>query len=168
MLLGKTPNNNNSSEDTELLVVQLIMQKRYAEAYELLVSQQPTGATVLYNIALCLHWSGNYQEALDRLEHIHLDRNPMNENRLGADTSYKKIRAQQNQTADYLKAISDGYLKQFPASVHDAFIRLKTDCWLRLGNFQKVIAIASPIAHKGIKDINDALHLAKTSNDHTI
>jgi len=167
MLLGTT-HNNNTSQDSEVLVLQLIMQNSYAEAYELLINQQPAGTTVLYNIALCLHWSSNYQEALDRLEQIQLDRYPLNEHKLGVDTSFKKIRDQQNQTADYLNAISELYLKHFPVLVHDAIIRLKTDCWLRLGNFQKVIAIASPIAHKGFKDINDALNLAKVSNDHTI
>ncbi|MEJ7560768.1 MAG: CDC27 family protein [Pedobacter sp.] len=167
MLLGTVPN-NNTPQNTELLVLQLIMQGSYAEAYELLINQQPSGTAVLYNIALCLHWSENYQEAIDCLEQIHLDRYPIIENKLGADIGYKKIRTRQNQTADYLNAISERYLKHFPVLVHDAIIRLKTDCWLRLGNFQKVIAIASPIAHKGFKDINDALNLAKASNDHTI
>ena len=167
MLLGSTANSNTSS-DTELLVTQLIFQHRYAEVYELLINQQSMQTSVLYNIALCLHWSGNYQEALYRLDSIRLAPQSNYTNKLDADTNYKSISSKQNQTDDYLNGITEVYVRRFPALVHDAIIRLKTDCWLQLGNYAMVAALATPIANKGYQNITDALKLAKTANDQRI
>jgi len=167
MLLGSTAN-NETSPDTELLVIQLILQQRYAEAYELLNNQHSTQTWVLYNTALCLHWSGNYQEALSQLDSVRLVPQVSTTNQLNANRHYKAIRSKQNQTDDYLQGISEAYLKSFPALFHDAIIRLKTDCWLQLGNYAKVLAVATPIAHKGYKNITDALKLADTANDQRI
>ena len=166
MLLGKTP--NNPSTDTELLVTQLFSQKRYADAYELLTNQQTNKNSDFYNIALCLHWSGNYQEALHRLELIQVERKLSNETKFSNDTAYSKIRMMQNQTEDYLQWITESYITQFPASFNDAIVRLKTSCWLQLGNFAKVITTATPLARKGFKDIDDALQLANANNDNKI
>lgn len=98
MLLGKTL--NNPSPDTELLIIQLLSQKRYADAYELLTNQQANKNSALYNLALCLHWSGNYQEAIHRLELIQVERKLSNETRFSNDTAYSKIRMMQNQTEE--------------------------------------------------------------------
>lgn len=168
MLLGNTTHHDTSSGSAESLIIQLLLQQRYAEAYELLINQQPAQTTVLYNLALCLHWSGNYQEALSRLESIQLAPQLSNGNQLHADSAYKVIKSKQTQSDDYLQGISDAYVKSFPALVSDAIIRLKTDCWLQLGNYAKVIAIATPIAHKGYKNITDALEVANTANDKRI
>ncbi|WP_374950165.1 hypothetical protein [Mucilaginibacter sp.] len=168
MLLGSTANNNGNSKGTESLVLQLISQQRYAEVYELLNDQQTTSTASLYNMALCLHWSGNYQEALNRLDIIRLAPQLNNENKLNANHDYKQIRNKQNSTDDYLQGISEAYIKSFPGLVYDAVIRLKTDCWLQLGNHPKVRAIATPIAHKGYKNITDALELANTADDKRI
>jgi tetratricopeptide (TPR) repeat protein len=168
MLLGSTANNNGNFPGAESLIIQLILQQRYAEAYELLINQQPSPTSALYNMALCLHWSGNYQEALNRLESIKLVSQVSNENRLNTNTVYKEIKSKQNQTDDYLHGISEVYIKSFPASAHDAIIRLKTDCWLHLGNYTKVIAMATPIAHKGYKNISEALKVANTAHDKRI
>jgi len=78
------------------------------------------------------------------------------------------IKSKQNQTNDYLQGISELYINYFPALVHDAIVRLKTDCLLVLGNYAKVVAIATPIAHKGYKNITDALKLANSANDKRI
>ncbi|QJD97218.1 hypothetical protein HH214_15745 [Mucilaginibacter robiniae] len=164
MLLGTTAHHGTSSE-VESLIIQLLLQQRYAEAYELLINQQPVQTAALYNTALCLHWSGNYQEALSRLERIQLTQQVSNGNQLQADSGYKAIKNKQNQTNDYLHGISEVYIKSFPVLVHDNIVRLKTDCWLQLGNYAKVIAIATPIAHKRYKDVTDALKLANTAHD---
>jgi hypothetical protein len=167
MLLGSTANSNNPSE-TEPMVIQLMLQQRYAEAYELLNNQQSTQTSVLYNKALCLHWSGNYQAALTQLDSIRLEPQLNNGSKLNADNGYKEIRSKQNETDDYLHGISEAYLKSFPALVHDAIVRLKTDCWLHLGKYANVVAVATPIAHKGYKNITEALKLADTANDKRI
>ena len=167
MLLGSTAN-NETSPDTELLVIRLLLQQRYAEAYELLYNQHSTQTSMLYNMALCLHWSGNYQEALSQLESIRLTPQVSNTNQLNANSHYKAIRSKQNQTDDHLQGISEAYSKSFPGLVHDAIVRLKTDCWLQLGNYAKVLAVATPIAHKGYKNITEALKLADTANDQRI
>ena len=164
MLLGTTNKKDNIPVD-ESFIIQLILQQRYAQVYELLMNQQSTQPSSLYNIALCLHWSGNYQEALNRLDSIQLashigNNNNNNNNNLNVNSELKAITTKQNQTDDYLFGMSDAYIKSFPALANDAIVRLKTDCWLQLGNYAKVIAIATPIAHKGYKNITDALQLA--------
>ena len=167
MLLGTTATNNTASS-TEALVIQLLLQKRYAEAYEVLINQQSPSTAALYNMALCLHWSGNYRGALSRLERIQLTPQVSNGNQLQTDSDYRQIKNKQNQTDDYLHGISEAYMKSFPALGHDAVVRLKTDCWLQLGNYAKVIAIATPIAHKGYKNIINALKLAAPPHDNRI
>lgn len=164
MLLGTTAN-SNTSPGAESLIIQLMAQQRYAEAYELLINQPSAQNAALYNLALCLHWGGNYQEALNRLEKIRLAPHVDNSNKFNTDSDYQKIKTKQNQTDDYLHGISELYLKSFPDLVHDAIIRLKTDCWLQLGNYAKVIAVATPIAHKGYKNITDTLKLADAAHD---
>jgi len=64
--------------------------------------------------------------------------------------------------------MTEAYIKNFPELASDAIVRLKTDCWLQLGNYEKVIAVATPIAHKGYRNITDALLIANTSNDKRI
>ncbi|WP_158827414.1 tetratricopeptide repeat protein [Mucilaginibacter lacusdianchii] len=167
MLLG-TSAHHNTSPDTESLIIQLLLQQRYAEAYELLIQQQPASTSALYNMALCLHWSGNYQEALSRLDKIQLAHHVTGGNKLNTTSDYKQIKDKQIQTNDYLQGISESYVKSFPALVHDAIVRLKTDCWLQLGNYAKVVAIATPIAHKNYKNITEALNLAATAHDQRI
>jgi tetratricopeptide (TPR) repeat protein len=167
MLLGTTVP-RDTDPTTETLIIQLILQQRYAEAYDLLHRQPSAQTAALYNAAVCLHWSGNYQEALNRLEKIQFSP-PMNtSNQPTADENYQRIRKQQNQTEDYLQGMSELYVKSFPVLTYDAIIRLKTDCWLQLGNYAKVIAIAKPIAHKGYQNITNALALAGNNDDTAI
>jgi hypothetical protein len=163
MLLGTTAH-RESATGSESFILQLLLQHRYAEAYELLVNQ-PTQTAALYNIAICLHWSGDYQEALNRLESIQLGPHMGSVNQVNTQSFHKPIRTRQNQTDDYLQGISEAYIKSFPALFHDAIIRLKTECWLKLGNYEKVVAVSTPIAHKGYKNITDALKLADTAHD---
>lgn len=167
MLLGTKPNHETFPQ-SETLIIQLILQQRYAEVYELLINQQPTLSTGHYNMALCLHWSGNYNEALRRLESIQLAAPNNNVNTLNTNNVYMEIKSKQNQADDYLQGISELYIKSFPVLFHDAIVRLKTDCWLALGNYAKVVAIATPLAYKGYKNITDALKLATTANDERI
>ena len=167
MLLGSTANNDTFT-DIDSLIIHLILQQRFSEVYELLIRQQHPKTASIYNMALCLHWSGNYQEALSRLESIQLSPNLSQGNKFDADEDYKKIKSKQHHTNDHLQGISEVYIKSFPALAHDAIVRLKTDCWLQLKNYAKVVAIATPIAHKGYQNILDALKLANTANDERI
>lgn len=164
MLLGSTVNKDDF-QATDSLILQLMLQQRYAEVYELLNNKQSSSTAALYNMALCLHWSGNYQAAISRLESIQLAPRVSSENHLNANSDYKTIRSKQIQTDDYLHGISESYIKSFPTLFHDTIVRLKTDCWLQLGNYAKVMTIATPIAHKGYKNITDALKIADTKND---
>lgn len=165
MLLGTTAPHNTAAPETEALIIQLLLQQRYAEAYELLDRQQPAQRAALYNMALCLHWSGNHREALSRLEKIQLARPVGNSAQLEADSDYKQIKSKQNETDDHLQGMSEAYINCFPALAQEAIVRLKTDCWLQLGNYAKVIAVATPIAHKGYRNITEALQLAGTAHD---
>ena len=167
MLLGTT-NKKDSFPVEESFIIQLMLQQRYAQVYELLIHQQSTQPSSLYNIALCLHWSGNYEEALIRLDNIRLANQMSNQNKLNTDSYLKAITIKQNQTDDYLYGMTEAYIKNFSQLASDAVVRLKTDCWLQLGNYNKVIAVASLIAHKGYQNITDALQLANTENDKRI
>jgi hypothetical protein len=162
MLLGSTAS-SNTPPPTEEFIIQLLSQQRYAEVYALLSNQQLTQTSSLYNLALCLHWAGSYSEALNQLDSIKLAPQLNSRDQYQTDTTYKLIKSKQDLTSDYLQGITEAYLKTFPALVQDAIIRLKTDCWLQLGNYAKVIVIATPIVHKGYKDIADALKLAEAS-----
>ncbi|WP_374166172.1 hypothetical protein [Arcticibacter sp. MXS-1] len=160
MLLGSTVNHKATS-GSEPFILQLLLQQRYAEAYELLINQRSVSTAALYNTALCLHWSGNYEQALSHLERIQFTPPVSRASPLNPDKEFNQIRNKQNQTDDYLQGMSEAYVESFPALVHDAIVRLKTNCWLQLSNYAKVIAIATPIAHKGYKDITEALKLAR-------
>jgi|GEM_PF-2412573 len=162
-MISPSPSDNESSQETELLIIQMMLQQRYKETYELLSTQKSTQSAALYNTALCLHWSENYQDALTRLDSIRLTLQINNFSQSIANSDYHGIIKKQNQTDDFLNGMSEAYIKHFPVLAHDAVVRLKVDCWLKLGNFPKVIAIATPIAHKGYRDITDALKLADTS-----
>lgn len=118
MLLG-TKARHETAPVSESFILQLLVQYRYAEAYELLISQ-PTSTSALFNIAICLHWSGDYQEALDRLESIQVVSQMSSRNQLNTTSIYKQIKNKQNQTDDYLQGISETYIKIFPDLFHDA------------------------------------------------
>lgn len=167
MLLGNKPN-HDTIPASESLVIQLMLQQRYAQAYELLLAQQTHQPSAVYNMALCLHWSGNFQEALTRLESIQPVQQMSSINKVNANSDLKEIINKQNLTDDYLHAISDAYVKSFPSAASDAIVRLKTDCWLQLGNYAQVIAVAAPIAHKGYRNITEALQIANTKKDNGI
>jgi hypothetical protein len=162
MLLGST-GSSNTPPATEEFIIQLISQQRYAEVYALLGNQKLMQTSAQYNLALCLHWAGSYNEALSQLDNIRLAPQLSSSDQYQTDTTYKLIKSKQSQTKDYLQGISEVYVQNFPALVQDAIVRLKTDCWLQLGNYAKVIAIATPIVHKGYNDIADALKLAEAS-----
>ena len=164
MLLGN-PTVNNTLPDVEPLINSLLLQQRYAEAYELLADKQPAQSSTLYNLALCLYWIGSYQAALNKLDLIHLAPNLGNGTRLNSDTVYQEIKNKQNLSDDHLHGIMEIYIQRFPASFQDAIIRLKIDCWSKIGDHAKVIATAAAVAHKGYKNISDALRLAQTAND---
>ncbi|RZK35939.1 MAG: hypothetical protein EOO90_28235 [Pedobacter sp.] len=163
MMISPSTSNSENSQETELLIIQMMFQQRYKEVYELLSTQKSTQTAALYNMAICLHWSKNYQGALTRLDSIRLMPQVNNLSHSIANSDYHGIMQKQNQTDDYLNGMSEAYIRHFPILALDAVVRLKVNCWLKLGNFTKVIAIATPIAHKGYKDITDALKLADTS-----
>ncbi|CAM3823563.1 tetratricopeptide repeat protein [Mucilaginibacter galii] len=164
MLLGSTDTRQTYAQE-EALIIDLIGQMRYAEAYLLLKKELPHEPSTQYNLALCHYWAGNYQEALICLDKAKtaLPRNagdPMLQN----DQFYSVMSQKQNQQEEYLKPISKKFTNLFGVSTNDAIIRLKTDCWLQLGNFSKVIEIATPIASKNYKNIADALQVATNRN----
>lgn len=167
MLLGTNPS-KNIPDDTEPLVIQLILQQRYAQAYELLASHKPTSASGYYNIALCLYWGGSYHEALNNLANIRLAPQVSNNNTPESNKEYMQIKDKQNKTNDYLQGLSEAYIQAFPVIAGDDIIRLKTDCWLQLGDYAKVVAIATPISHKGYDNITKALHIANTTKNERI
>lgn len=164
MLLGSTHTREAYAQE-EALIIDLISQMRYAEAYMLLKKEAPYEPSTQYNLALCHYWAGNYQEALMCLDKAQtaLPRTTSSST-LQNDQFYNVIREKQNQHDDHLKPISKKFVSLFGVITNDAIIRLKTDSWLQLGNFSKVIEIATPIAFKNYKNIADALQVATNRN----
>lgn len=157
MLLGSATNKEFNGDES--FIVQLLLQKRYAEAYRLLADVQPT-PSILYNMALCLHHSQKYHEALSRLDSIQLAPQVGTGTKFKSDSLFKAINDRQKESDDFLNGMTEAYIRSFPDFANDAVTRLKTDCWLQLEDYAKVVATATPIAHKGYKNITDALYLA--------
>lgn len=156
------------SPDTESLIIQLVAQQRYSEAFALLNTKKSHAMAAHYNSAICLYWSGNFQAALSALANIQLPTLSGSITNFNTNSAYQQIRTKQNQNNDHLLGISDAYIKHFPTQFQDSMIRLQTDCWLGLGNYPKVITTAQPIAHKGYQNITHALKLAATAHDERI
>lgn len=162
MLLGSE--RNSSSTPTHLnenLVVLLLNQGRYAEAYTILNQDAASGITVFFNLALCHFWAEDYDEALHCLDRIEPLAKWREGDNIVQDAAYHKIEIKQRGTNDHLEGLSNDYLKLFGVKVRDHLIRLKTDCWIALGNYSKVIETATPIEHKGYLNIVYALKTAR-------
>lgn len=161
MLLGST-HTRQHYESEEVLIALLITQNRYAEAYLLLQKELPNEPSTQYNMALCYYHACNYQQALVNLDKA-LFALPVNKGLSNnhTDQFYNNMRQQQNQQDDYLHAITRKYIASFDVLTRDAIVRLKTDCWLHLGEYTKVIELATPIEHKNYKNIAEALIIAK-------
>lgn len=161
MLLGSADTRHQYPDEGNF-IIQLLAQSRFAEAYVLLKKESPNEPTTQFNLALCYFKTRNYTEALaclDKAQSV-LPTGNYNNN-LQADQFYTALRKLQNQQADHLQGITKKYITFFNEQARDAIIRLQTDCWLQLGNFNKVIEIASPIAHKNYLNIANALSMAK-------
>ncbi|MBE9585132.1 hypothetical protein IM792_11785 [Mucilaginibacter sp. JRF] len=166
MLLGSTQTNTATNTD-EVLITHLLTQGRYAEAYALLKRAPTNEASTWYNLALCCYWLNNYRQTIMCLDHAQAQL-PVTNNRgvQHTDELHKALSDKQNQTNDHLQSISKKYVAQFTGEVHDAIVRLKTDCWLLLGEYARVIELASPIAYKNYRNVNDALQIAKNKLNH--
>jgi len=161
MLLGST-HTRQQYESEEALIVLLLIQNRYAEAYALLQKESPNEPSTQYNIALCHYRASNYQQALINLDKaqsvLPVIKGPSNNH---SDQFYKDMREQQTQLNDHLQALTQKYISNFDVLTRDAIVRLKTDCWLNLGEYAKVVELATPIAHKNYKNVAEALEIAK-------
>lgn len=146
----------------ELLIINLIGQGRYAEAYMLLKTETPQRPAGMFNLAVCFYWLGSYRETLVCLDKARMLM-PIDQGgiRLNSDNFYKAIREKQNLADEYKLPITSKYIALFGGLAKDNITRLKTDCWLQLEVYQKVIEVATPIAHKNYKNIDDALQIAK-------
>lgn len=166
MLLGSN-NTRQQYDNEEALIIVLLTQGRYAEAYALLMKESPDEPSTQYNLALCHYWAAQYQEALICLDRAQMTLPPRSNNNKAYNQFYAAILENQNQLDDHLHAITKKYIVLFEILTRDAILRLKTDCWLKLGNFSKVIETATPIAHKNYKNIAEALQIAKnhTTNE---
>ncbi|WDF53937.1 hypothetical protein [Mucilaginibacter sp. KACC 22063] len=163
MLLGSNQAFKNTPIKSETeLIAQLIGQSRFSEAYLLLKSEASDKTETQYNLALCYYWIANYREALICLDKAHLFM-PVNHSKTNPvnDSFYKALREKQNDLDDHLLPITHKHVELTYPMVADGIVRLKTDCWLKLGEYQKVIDIATPIAYKGFKNINEAISIAK-------
>jgi len=168
MLLGSNASANPVTKDQSIkseieLIAQLISQSRYAEAYQLLKAEVPDRTTTQYDLALCFCWIGSYREALMCLDKAQLFMPVMTVGKTNpsTDSFYKAIREKQNGLDDHRNPITQKNIELTTQMVADGIVRLKTDCWLQLGEYARVIDIATPIAHKDYLNITKALTIAK-------
>jgi tetratricopeptide (TPR) repeat protein len=160
MLLAST-NSHKQYGNEETLILQLLIQQRYAEAYLLLNNEPPNDPATQYNLALCYYWAKQYQEAIICLDKVQTALPYQSSNvKLPNAQFYTVIVEQQNQRSDHLQGVSKRYISIFAVLMRDAIIRFKTDCWLQLGEYSKVIETAAPIAHKNYRNITEALQIA--------
>jgi tetratricopeptide (TPR) repeat protein len=161
MLLGSAdPRQQYPNEET--FIIQLFAQNRFAEAYVLLKKESPNDPAAQFNLALCYFRSRHYAEALACLDKAQSLLTVANQNNnLQADQFHTTLSKLQNQQNDHLQGITKKYITLFADEAKDAIIRLKTDCWLQLGNFSKVIEVAKPLAHKNYLNIANALSMAE-------
>ncbi|MBS7567049.1 tetratricopeptide repeat protein [Mucilaginibacter sp. Bleaf8] len=163
MLLGST-HTRQPYGDEELFINHLITQSRYAEAYILLQKESPDEPATQYNLALCHYWAGNFREALVCLDKAQVTLPAVSGN-AATDQFYTAIRKRQNQLDNHLQAITKKYIACFGVLTREAIVRLRTDCWLQLADFSKVIEVATPLANKNYKNISDALQIAKNKTN---
>lgn len=154
MLLGNTGNLRKQADSKEniQLIILLISQKRYAEAYELLDSSAEN-ITNLYNKALCCYATEQPDIAVSLLDKC-LSRlsQPLRENRLPEDIIIQNIRTFQFLTNDHLKAITEEYVRNFQEQTFDNLLRMKVDCYFKLNKWSEVIATASKLIRKNKYD----------------
>ncbi|HEK20125.1 MULTISPECIES: hypothetical protein [unclassified Mucilaginibacter] len=163
MLLGSNQAAQNRSNTAENdLIARLIGQELYAEAYALLIQERADQTVTQYNLALCFYAAGCYNEALVCLDkaQLYMPLNQANRNTV-TDGFYRALLDKQKQLNDHLFAVTSKHLQLLPQQVTDGIIRLKTDCWMQLGNYAKILETATPIAYKQYGNITEALAVAK-------
>ena len=160
-LLGSTYENSAQGNEDEF-IAQLLQQNKYVEASELLRKESAEEPSTLFNMALCHYWVEQFQETLLYLHQAQL-RLPASIRASGLSNNplSTTLGTKQNRSDGYTQPITKKYVTLFAPLVAEAIIRLKTDCWLRLGNYAKVIEIATPLANKNYKNINEALQVAQ-------
>lgn len=143
-------------------IARLINQSLYADAYVLLIKEAREQTVTQYNLALCFYHTGSYTEALLCLDkaQAYLPVNP-NKNYPVTDAFHTAMLEDQHQLNDHLFALTAKHVQLLPQKIADSIIRLKTDCWMQLGNYAKVIEIATPVAYKQYGNITEALAVAK-------
>ncbi len=162
MLLGTSNNNTHQQRSEAEFIAILIGQNRYAEAYVLLKAESVELVTTQYNLALCHYFAGNYREALLCLDKAQMLLQPDTpKTNLHIDGFYKAIRERQNQVDDHHRPIIQRHVALTAHDVADGIIRLKTDCWLQLGDYARVIDTAARLAYKNYANITAALSTAR-------
>ncbi|MDT3405587.1 hypothetical protein [Mucilaginibacter terrae] len=161
MLLGAN-NTHQQHNSEEAFIVQLINHERYTEAYGLLLKEQPGNPATYFNTALCLYWVQNYSAALQFLDKADMALQGMaNLSAQPPDAVYQSIINKQNQTNDHFIPVDKKYVLLFGNRFRDAIVRLKTDCWLQLNEWGRVIETATPLRHKNYGNITYALQTAQ-------
>lgn len=165
MLLGATQENKRNSESDDETIAFLFGQSCYSDAYRLLKNEPSNNVVTQYNLALCFYWIGNYQEALTSLDKamVYLPAHQSKTN-FGIDNFYEAMLEKQNQSDDHHLAITQKIVSLMLDKVADGITRLKTDCWLNLENYAKVIEVATPLAFKNYRNITYALAIAKRNS----
>ena len=160
MLLGnqQQANSSNPSEQYDEWIAQLLSDKQYVEAYQLLKSKPPQNLSALFNLALCLFFAKEYEQSLYQLDAALAKSQPNpTDNFSFNDDLHKKLESIQNADNTYLQGITDRYVQHFPHMVRSNILRIKVDCYRALRRWNKVIETATLLTGHNYRNVEDAV-----------
>ena len=161
MLLGNQPktNTHNPLEQHDEWIVQLLSNNQYVEAYRLLKSEPPQKISTLFNLAICLFFTKDYESCLRNLDEISTKLQPdLTDDFYINDNLYKKLENIQYADNSYLQGITDKYVQYFPQIAKKNVLRIKIDCYRVLCKWNKVIELAAPLKGFNYQNVEDALN----------
>ncbi|MCC8173924.1 MAG: hypothetical protein LIO65_05980 [Odoribacter sp.] len=165
LLTGNNTNPLSSAQSIdEAFVLSLIVKQQYAEAYSILSVSEKLNKAGLYNLALCLIYAEQYPLALSKLEELTPVRTTPSFYHPGKEEEVKKsISIKQNRTNSYKSPIDSKYTDKFPDILEESALRLKIDCYLTMGHWNKIIETAPLLRNKNYENVETALQEAQNN-----
>ena len=154
----KTNNNNKPIAQCDKWIAQLLSDKQYVEAYQLLKTEPQQKLSTLFNMALCMYFAKEYEQTLTKLdEALAKLQCPPDKQPLLYDDLYKKLEAIQNTSNSYLLGISDDYARNFQYLLKNNILRIKVDCYRALCLWNKVIELAALLKSHNYQNVESAV-----------
>ena len=163
MLLGnqQQTNINNSSEQNDEWIVQLLSNNQYVEAYRLMKSEPPKKLSTLFNSAICMLFIEEYEQCLHSLDEALAKLQPKPADNSPKEDRYRKLERMQSADSSYLQGITDRYVRHFPDMVKNNILRVKIDCYRALSQWSKVLELAAQLGSQNYLNVENAVDEAQ-------